>query len=311
MSGEIPRVLDRLDRLGCRPIVVASHPRSGTHLCIDTLRLNFPDCSARKSWFERVDRLYLDLDLLSRTPKSRQADLIWNVLRRTPRPVIKTHALPSFSSAFWDHTVGYDQEFIDWLRQRAAWLYVYRDGRPAICSWQHFLLKFDSDASAPISEFLRQRRDGFSRVGGWALHVNRWMADGRAHCLSMRDLLSRSTETVHQMALHIGLRWDGERLQRPPKAGTSLWCRLKRRIVPCPPSTAISAGPGSEQPVNWREAFSRADREFFEEESGGLLVKLGYEQSNNWMMRSAPSVPAHARIRQPLPAESLAEVPAM
>ena len=71
MSGETRELLRRLDRLGVRPVVVASHPRSGTHLCIDTLRLNAPACASWKWPFERADRLSMPPGACAKLARSR------------------------------------------------------------------------------------------------------------------------------------------------------------------------------------------------------------------------------------------------
>ena len=51
--SEVTRLIKGLDRDGIRPIVVASHPRCGTHLLIDTLRLNCPETRGWKFPGER------------------------------------------------------------------------------------------------------------------------------------------------------------------------------------------------------------------------------------------------------------------
>ena len=54
-----------LDEVG-RPIVVATHRRSGTHLTIDTLRRNFPECRPRMLPLESLHRSYLNLDRMNK-----------------------------------------------------------------------------------------------------------------------------------------------------------------------------------------------------------------------------------------------------
>ncbi len=58
-----------------RPIEVASHMRSGTHLMIDLLRRQFADCGSWKWPGERNDMLYLPLDALT------QPTAAWNESR--------------------------------------------------------------------------------------------------------------------------------------------------------------------------------------------------------------------------------------
>ena len=45
-----------------KPILIASHPRSGTHLTIDLLRKQFQECQSYKRLGEPFDRLYLALE---------------------------------------------------------------------------------------------------------------------------------------------------------------------------------------------------------------------------------------------------------
>jgi len=44
------------------PILVISHPRSGTHLTIDFLRRQFEECQSYKYPFESQSHLYLPIE---------------------------------------------------------------------------------------------------------------------------------------------------------------------------------------------------------------------------------------------------------
>src|SRR4051794_28399866 len=63
--SEAGRFVSWLEAHAVRPIVVVSHPRSGTHLMMDALRLNFRECRAWKRPGEPLERLYLNLDSLT------------------------------------------------------------------------------------------------------------------------------------------------------------------------------------------------------------------------------------------------------
>ena len=52
-----------------KPVVVASHPRSGTHLTLDLLRKQFPACASYKLPAQPLDRLYFALEALSAPPQ--------------------------------------------------------------------------------------------------------------------------------------------------------------------------------------------------------------------------------------------------
>lgn len=47
-----------------KPIIVATYPRSGTHLTIDLLRKQFQECESWKFLGESKSNLYLDIDPL-------------------------------------------------------------------------------------------------------------------------------------------------------------------------------------------------------------------------------------------------------
>lgn len=299
MAGEMLRTLESLDRGGHRPIVVASHPRSGTHLCIDTLRLNFPQSASRKRWFERADRLYLDLDLLVRSAPDRQPGLIRKVLSRVPRPIIKTHSLPDFNG-FWPKGQDrFDPHLVEWLRRNASWVYVHRDGRDVLCSLQRYSMGFDPTAHVPLADFIRQCRDGMTRVRAWANHVRSWMAQKRVLCVTMDQLLHRGLTVLPEMAAALGSEWNNHEPVRPRLCDAAFLSRLKRRIIPCPASTAVVANPRFEQPADWRNAFTASDRQFFEDESGGLLVRLGYEASDRWVGLSQSQPDQLTPVRRP------------
>lgn len=55
---------ESLGNLPAKPIVIASHRRSGTHLLIDLFRRQFRECRSWKLPGERNDRLYVNLDMV-------------------------------------------------------------------------------------------------------------------------------------------------------------------------------------------------------------------------------------------------------
>jgi hypothetical protein len=104
------------------------------------------------------------------------------------------------------------------------------------------------------------------------------------------------------MSQHLGLPGGGTRL--PRRCGISFLNRLRRRASVLPVSTAIEmAGPAKD----WTQVFSAADREFFHREAGDLLIRLGYETSDQWVGSTSqppmrePSMPI-ARVNPARPA---------
>lgn len=251
-----------------RPVVVASHERSGTHLLIDLLRKQFAACATRKRWGEPMDRLYCSVDALSHG--TLDAATAKDVLRRAPRPVIKTHGWPDF------FVPGHDflpDDWQAWLRDRADVLYMARDGRAVMCSY-YLYMQYRPEARVPLSAFLRQQHSGMSRVKRWARHVQAWQAAPEAHVVTFERLLRHTSEALSDLEAHLGL--EARRTQPLlPARLTSVWhSRFNRLFATQPESTAIVSG---EDRLRWREAFSPADCAFFHEEAGDVLIDLGYE----------------------------------
>jgi hypothetical protein len=275
------------DRAGRRPIVVASHPRSGTHLLIDSLRLNFPACRSWKRRGESLHRLYLHLDELARLGPAEAVALA----SRCERPVLKTHALGDFSAA--SLTPGpcpCDPDVVAWLRANAAgFLYVYRDPRDVMKSLHAFNRESGAAAGVSLGAFIRQREHGLTRPALWARHVTGWVADASVHCVAMETLLRRPDVALSGIAERLGLAPDacGKAggaacdWRLPPKPRTLLRMRFARLFARHPASTAIGPGLTVERP--WESLLTREDRQFFRDEIGDLLIKLGYEESDDWI----------------------------
>ena len=70
------------------PIVVASHPRSGTHLVIDLLRRQFSDVGGHKWPLEPNDYLYVNLERFRGRDRKLSPEKAKTILNRAKRPVI-------------------------------------------------------------------------------------------------------------------------------------------------------------------------------------------------------------------------------
>lgn len=268
----------------CRPVIVASHPRSGTHLLMDVLRRQFPACSSWKWPLERLDRLYCNIDELHPGSDNLDEHTACRILRRTQRPLVKTHAWPGYEETFFgDQPHKLDS---DWKRSldQGTIFYIYRDGRDVLCSYQLFRQKFDRDAQGPIGDFLRGAEADQNRVRRWANHVRSWRSSPDAHPVQFERLIDSPEEVLQDVAQVLGLEpvWDEPLLPRPfSSIWESRWARLARMR---PESTAIING----ERQDWRECFTAEDRAFFHEQAGELLIELGYESSEDWV-ENAPT----------------------
>jgi len=280
---------ERLAQIPCRPIVVASHPRSGTHLCIDTLRLNFSQCHSWKYPLERAYMLYWMLDEWGKQGEIHDEQVL-SVVKRVERPLIKTHALPGLEMIpmFSGGAACIDSRLAGWVWQNARVIYMYRDGREVMRSFHRFFAT-EADHPQPFAEFLRTNINGRSHARIWADHVESWLAEDRALCVSMESLLARPQRMISEIARHIELAAPSDP-KLPPRCDKDFMGRVLRRAGIHPVSSAVSSRYSGDRTPHWTDVFSPADREFFQQEAGHLLTRLGYETSDEWV-DSRPAQP--------------------
>jgi hypothetical protein len=261
------------------PVVVASHPRSGTHLLIDVLRRQFEACATWKWPGERLDRLYCNIDELGGKDDILDENTARQILQRADRPPVKTHAWPGYQTTFLEgHHDRLPSGWVQWLEERGTTLYVYRDGRDVLCSYQLFRQKYDPEADCSIGAFLRQEEDGENRVRQWARHVRAWRRQPDVHSVQFERLLDAPSVVLTELAEVLGLEPD-RRTPILPQPFRTIWeSRWARLAQMCPESTAIINGDRQQ----WWDGFTEEDRRFFHREAGGLLVELGYESTDAW-----------------------------
>jgi len=285
MSLDIAGMLRAMDKDRCRPIVVASHARSGTHLCIDTLRINFKPCWMKKSWFEPANGLYLGLDGSALADQPLDIHRISRILRRASRPIVKTHVLSDLHHGGVERSPWrINPQFADWLNERSSFVYIYRDGRDVLRSLYHYMQVKAPEARVPFSQFIRQRVNGLSRVAAWAQHVRSWRDRAGVFHVKMEELVNQPFETLHRLAADLDLPPVPDEPQIPRRCDADFLSRAWRRLVPTPSSTAIVPRHEVAECSTSRQAFAQeADRRFFHAEAGDLLIELGYELSANWI----------------------------
>ena len=266
------------------PIVVASHPRSGTHLLMDTLRRQFAECRSWKWPGERLDRLYCNIDELNGRRKILDEKTALDVLSRTQRPLIKTHAWPGFQKAFLEDQFGELQEhWIRLIEEKSDTFYIYRDVRDVMCSYHLFrkghnkyLREMGYDvptADCSLATFIRQSHRGVSRIRLWSNHVRSWLKKQNIKAIQFESLLLNPEDVLYEIGKKINCN---PTFERPilPKQFSSIWeSRFARMFGVRPESTAIIS---SEKRESWRDIFTEEDVMFFKEEAGGLLEVLGY-----------------------------------
>jgi len=267
------------DKAG-KPIIVATHPRSGTHLTIDLLRKQFPECQGWLWFGETLHHLYLDLDHLARDcSPCKGIEKATRLLQRTERPIVKTHSLPTL-----DRFQGAKKQFAEELLNAADIIYVARDGRDVACSTHVWMKSHHPEARCSLSSFLRQEEAGTNRVKKWARHVRAWKEHDDVHVVRFEDIVSQPRAVIEQLGQILGLkpRYERPYLPKKVKRGGRLaayWRRLTRQFE----STAILGRYNGEEPQDWRTAFALEDRRFFHREAGKLLLEMGYVHDREWI----------------------------
>jgi len=266
-----------------RPIITATHPRSGTHLTIDLLRKQFGACQGWLWFGETLHHLYLDLDHLAEDcSPCKTIGKARDILSRAERPIVKTHSLPTL-----DRFRGTHKAFAEQIMEDATIFYVVRDGRDVLCSAHVWMKSHHPEARCPLSDFLRQTKSGASRVKQWADHVRAWSSRSDVHVLHFEEIVSQPRSVIEQIGSILGLTPTYERPYLPEKIKqggrlAAYWRRLTRQFE----STAIPGRYNGEEPQDWRDAFTQDDRRFFHQEAGDVLIESGYVTDHHWIEKA-------------------------
>ena len=266
-SAVLERPPRSIEEVG-EPIIVATHRRSGTHLTIDTLRRNFPECRPRMLPLENQHKSYFNIDAMNAdhpTPHSRAEAL--RILGKSARPTIKTHAEPGFGEVAPEH-----QSFVRSIVQRSRSLYISRDGRKVMCSLWAWRGTFDPGSRVPFAEFIRQTDGrGRSRPREWAEHVLAWLdAPGVVHYAFDR-LVRDPAATLAEIGERFGLRLEPADPAIPPavRSRRETWIARLRGDL-----TSTNQHIRGKRPPRPDEVFTAEDEAFFEREAGGAMERL-------------------------------------
>ncbi|GBE13632.1 sulfotransferase domain protein [bacterium BMS3Abin13] len=262
-----------------RPIIIATHERSGTHLTIDTFRRQFLECNSWKCPGEPLDRLYLSLESVMQRGGTEER-MVRSILGRCRRPLIKYHnCSPEFNDA--------SLQDVPWLQEvlsTSEIVYVCRDGRAVMCSWFEYVNKNFGAGWHSIGELLRQKRQGMSLPKYWACHVQNWLARPGVIVLRVEDLLLYPEQKIFDMGWKLDLTVRGRMPLLPSNRHFGWMNAFARFFCVRPQCTAIIPGlfRRAKSP-KWQDVFTPDDRSFFHAEAGDVLVQLGYAKSEKWV----------------------------
>ncbi|MEM6393439.1 MAG: sulfotransferase domain-containing protein [Planctomycetota bacterium] len=264
---------ETLSKLG-RPIVIVSHRRSGTHLTLDTLRLNFPETRGWK-WPTRPQRdLYTVVEHL--TQGNEPIDRLLRRAGRAQRPLFKAHSDPGLPALQQSHP-----ELHAWLYQHADWVYVYRDVRRVMCSLHLYMRRFSPDALKPLAEFIRQEDHGRNRITAWRQHVEGWLdaPDARVIPIAFESLINDRVHTIRRLGNHLRLQPMPDEPRLPAKLRSRFHSRVQRVLTVRPQATTTVGRSDGLQPVDWRQELTPDDLAWIDQQIGPLPQRLEQLQS--------------------------------
>ncbi len=251
------------------PIFANSKPKSGSHLLLQIMG-GFTQIMPYE-YVEAEPIRTITKDGRRRTPQEIQADL-----KSVPQGVIG-----------WGY-VDATPENLAALRQPGRVNYfIYRDPRDMLVSQVFFatemradhgmheyynsLPDFNARLSAAI---VGVERDGVKMVSVRERYegVFRWLEQDGVLCLRFEDLINNRDATLSAMLDEV--EKTGYRIPTPRAEALRV---LVEAIQPKKSHTFRSGKTGG-----WRRYFTEEHKKLFKQTAGDLLVRLGYEQNNDW-----------------------------
>lgn len=266
---------------GVRPVLVASHQRSGTHLTMDLLRRQFDAC--RPPFRPGVNPhryLYFSMDRFRPThPSHVGPSACLAVLRSTSMPILKAHSLPGFPEASEEAA-----PLCAALMARSIRIYCVRDVRSMLASLHAFDAVDDERyAAMPLAEFIRTEINGVPRPGVWANHVEAWLDRGEPSLvLRFERVIADPAGTMDELAQALG-QPPLRREPVLPRAMKHRWRIWAARLTGVPESTNVIGRRKGMAVPKWRDTLDPDDRAFIERHAGHALRRLGYEPDDAWV----------------------------
>jgi ribosomal protein L44E len=233
-------------------IIVASHPRSGTHLVIDFIRRNFPDYNRKLYPWQTSSYFLYNLDHPRTIVSSDHINSYGNI-------IIKTHQF---------RNIGIILDKVNEIvkPRRIKLIYPYRRFSRTLKSFAEFQ-KFDKS----IVEFLERKDEYFNSGDSIELtaraHSECWMESGLPIFLNVDELLS-DVDTVSQ-ALSAALE--------EPLLGINRRVPRKKRLYGGKMSELIqrcTRRESTEVKINYKIACSQSDLKYVDGKFESLYNKL-------------------------------------
>ncbi len=293
-------------------ILIATHPRSGTHFIINALCMNFRDVE-----FPQIRNTYSTLEGLFLTHDKTYTKEWQQCLSEDNNKikVFKTHLMPSEISRALDNEFYLNEKekaIIKTIYEHSKIVNIYRDGRDVILSWYFY----QKDAAGGLStgteirikectfsEFIRMPNKyympirGFeekdkNRVEYWRAHVNEWLAKEDAVHLKYETLYNDFEATIRNLASSLGMQERlFDKIKRPEFVSaysSDIFSRAKRKAKRTLRylfnrndskryKVVFPAHPRKGIIGDWKNYFNDSDLEFFMRFAKDVMIKLDYK----------------------------------
>lgn len=250
-------------------VMVNSFPKSGTHL-LDQVASGFPN---RVNYGTFIASLTSSFQM-----RPRSIDETLRLLRRiVPGELVRAHLF-------------YNPRYAETLRHRnVVHFYIYRDPRDVVLSGCHYLTRMNRwhrwrkhfrDCKTLEDAILTSTRGVYDESGATLMPnvaerfapYEMWLSHPEVCALRFEELRGPGLSD----ALGRMLDFYATRSETPLDRNATL-DRIRAALVPERSHTFRKGSGGA-----WREAFTPACKDAFKDVAGDLLVRLGYERSDDW-----------------------------
>jgi hypothetical protein len=244
-------------------------PKSGSHLIIQVLQgltkigpfvnPGFPPVNRSQDNSKQPDSF-----VLSSIERMRPGDIAYGYV----------HARQPFTSAL--------------TRPGRATIFVYRDPRDMIISHVfyatqmhqgHGMHRYYTETLRTMEERINAAILGVEEPGSELSPIRKkyenylgWLEQPEVLCLRFEDLILEREQALGRILGYLAQRGFTPRVERSQAIAA-----LAESIAPRKSGTFRKGKPG-----NWQEHFTEANKAFFKETTGDLLLQLGYEANDGW-----------------------------
>jgi sulfotransferase 6B1 len=251
------------------PVFGNSKPKSGSHLLLQIL-----------NGFTRIlPYAYVEADpvrTIEKAGRRKSNEEILSDLKRVPRGVIG-----------WGYVEPTAENIAFLCQPNRVNYFIYRDPRDLLVSQVFFATDMHEEhgmhefyKSLPdLGERLKVAITGIDRDGLYMVSVKQryasvfeWQEQPHVMCIRFEDLIQNRNATLEAMLDEV--ESTGYRIPTPRTRALSI---LVEAIQPRKSHTFRTGKTGG-----WREHFTVEHKNLFKDVAGDLLVRLGYEENNDW-----------------------------